>query len=77
MVSSTSAEALGSQLRRTLFEYIRSFIEMLGDTLKYLNMVNVADTGTLWRIPLLQSLMRLFLKNSFCFDVRLFWNVPV
>jgi uncharacterized protein (DUF3820 family) len=30
---------------------MRSFIEMLGDTLMYWKRLNVAETGTEWRMP--------------------------
>ena len=49
---------------------------MLGVRLMYFRMLNVADTGMECRMPLRQSLIRLFLKNMFCFDVREFWNWP-
>ena len=48
---------------------MRSFIEMLGDTLMYWKRLNVAETGTEWRMP--------FAQSSFCLAVKLFWNEPV
>ena len=32
--------------------------------------------GMEWRMPLRQSLMRLFLKKTFCLAVSEFWNWP-
>ena len=65
-----------SHCRRILDVYILSFRDMEGDTLRYLKRENVALTGTECFMPLRQSLMRLFLKNSSCPDVREFWNCP-
>ena len=76
-MSCPSADAAGSHDRRILRVYMRSFIEMLGDTLMYWKRLNVAETGTEWRMPFAQSFTRLFLKNSFCLAVKLFWNEPV
>ncbi len=43
----------------------------------YLNSENVAVIGTECLMPLRQSLIRLFLKNTFCCAVSEFWNCPL
>ena len=56
---------------------MRSFSEMDGDMFRYLKREKVAEMGTECCIPFFQSLIRLFLKNSFCGEVSEFCNRPV
>ena len=61
---------------------MRSVNENEGVILMYLNTLNVADMGILCCMPLLQSLIRLDLRNMFClvcieFFIPLFFSYPV